>query len=88
MDAGNHTTATAHALFRVNGCALCPNFRIIFHPGGAKLAFGKAGLTSLAFLRVDPCFKAALGYPIRYLIFILPEHVPEWRAAAPVTIAY
>jgi hypothetical protein len=38
-DARDRTTAATHALFRVNGRALGPAFRIISHLDGAKLAF-------------------------------------------------
>ena len=88
IDAGNHTTAATHALFRGNGGALCPDFQVISHLDSAKLAFFKAGSASFALFGVHHSFKAALGHPVRYPIFILPEHMPEWRAAAPVTIAY
>ena len=88
IDAGDHTTAAAHALFRVNGCALGLGSWVISHLDSAKLAFLEAGSASFAFFGVHHSFKAALGHPVRYPIFILPEHMPEWRAAAPVTIAY
>jgi hypothetical protein len=39
VDARDRATAATHALFRVNGCALGPAFRIISHLDGAKLAF-------------------------------------------------
>ena len=88
VSAGNRTTAATHALLRVNGRALGPALGVVSHLDGAKLAFFETGFASFAFSRVHHSFKAALGYPIRYLIFILPEHVAEWRAAAPMTIAY
>ncbi len=88
VGAGNRTTPATHTLLRVSGCPLGSALRIIFHLDGAKLAFLEAGSAAFAFFSVHHSFKAALGHPIRYLIFILPKHVPEWRAAAPVTIAY
>ena len=77
IETGNYTTATPHALFAVNACALFTNFRIILHLSGSKLASIHAGFARRAFLRVNGGFETALSYPLIYLVLILQEHAPE-----------